>query len=83
MSEELKKKKPNPERITVRQVGQQLTYGGPLVIKYNGVEVARIEVDLNGTPLAPEHNVRVWISTECEVCESLSPVVDPSRVSTK
>lgn len=67
MSEELKKKDMDVSRSTIVQEGQTLTYGGPLRLVHNGMEVARILIDPKGLKEAPEHHVRAWIETELDV----------------
>jgi hypothetical protein len=67
MSEELKKKDMDVSRATVVQSGEKLTYGGPLRLVKDGQTVAWLKIDPKGLESAPEHHVRAWIETDCEV----------------
>lgn len=71
MSEELKKKDMDVSRAVIVQEGQSMTYGGQLRLVHNGIEVARIRIDPKGLQEAPEHHVRAWIETDCEVLADL------------
>jgi len=68
MSEEIKKPSPDPKRITVVQQGGDIRYAGNLkLVDKNGKVVARVKFKADGLPTAPEHKVRAWVETECEV----------------
>jgi hypothetical protein len=67
MSDEIKKPKPNPKRITVVQQGGKIKYSGNLKLMYDGKVLARIRFKPEGLQTAPSHHVRAWIETECEV----------------
>jgi hypothetical protein len=67
MSEELKKKDMNVSRATIVQRGDELTYGGCLLLMYEGKTVARVRIDPKGLQAAPDHYVKAWIETDLEV----------------
>ena len=68
MSEEIKKKDPDVNRVTVRQVGKRIRYGGSLsLVNDQGEVLARIKVNPQGLKAAPHHNVRAWVETKLRV----------------
>ena len=68
MSEEIKKKDPDRNRVTVTQRGQAIQYGGNLkLVDKKGKTLAEIVVDPTGLKSAPEHHVRAWVETELRV----------------
>ena len=67
MSEEIKKKDPDVNRVTIRQTGKRLRYGGSLNLVKDGEVLARIRVNPKGLRTTPKHHVRAWVETKLEV----------------